>query len=150
MSLLPDPDTKDRAFTIISVDDHLIEPADLFDGRMPADLADRAPRVVELEGAKQAWVFDDALYPNIGLNAVIGRPKSEWSMDPVRFGIYTTIGCIPWTAALAYAGYAVGANWQSIVNGFRGPTYVIAAVVVIGLAIAIWRYARRRRAERAC
>src|SRR5438046_10125435 len=85
MSLLPDPDTKDRAFTIISVDDHLIEPADLFDGRMPADLADRAPRVVELEGAKQAWVFDDALYPNIGLNAVIGRPKSEWSMDPVRF-----------------------------------------------------------------
>ena len=79
----------------------------------------------------------------------ISLPAGIAGMDPVRFGIYTTIGCIPWTAALAYAGYAVGANWQSIVNAFRGPTYIIAAVVVIGLAIAIWRYARRRRAESA-
>jgi membrane protein DedA with SNARE-associated domain len=77
----------------------------------------------------------------------ISLPAGIARMDPVRFGIYTTIGCIPWTAALAYAGYAVGANWQSIVNGFRGPTYIIAAVVVLGLAIAIWRYARRRRAD---
>jgi membrane protein DedA with SNARE-associated domain len=77
----------------------------------------------------------------------ISLPAGIAGMDPVRFGIYTTIGCIPWTAALAYAGYVVGANWQSIVNAFRGPTYIIAAVVVIGLAIAVWRYARRGRAE---
>lgn len=78
----------------------------------------------------------------------ISLPAGIAGMDPVRFGIYTTIGCIPWTAALAYAGYVVGANWQSIVNAFRGPTYIIAAVVVIGLAFAVWRYARRRRTER--
>jgi membrane protein DedA with SNARE-associated domain len=77
----------------------------------------------------------------------ISLPAGIAGMDPVRFGIYTTIGCIPWTAALAYAGYAVGANWESIVNALRGPSYIIAAVVVIGLAIAIWRYARRRWAE---
>jgi hypothetical protein len=35
-------------------------------------------------------------------------------------------------------------NWQSIVNGFHGPTYIIAAVVVIALVIAAWRYLRRR------
>ena len=85
MSLLPDPEARPRPFTVISVDDHLIEPPDLFDGRMPAHLVDRAPRVVELDGGNQAWAFEDALYPNIGLNAVIGRPKDEWSMDPVRF-----------------------------------------------------------------
>jgi len=79
----------------------------------------------------------------------ISLPAGIAGMDPVRFGIYTTIGCIPWTAALAYAGYAVGANFQSIVNGFKGPTYIIAAVVVIALAILVWRYARRRRAENA-
>jgi membrane protein DedA with SNARE-associated domain len=79
----------------------------------------------------------------------ISLPAGIAGMDPLRFGIYTTIGCIPWTAALAYAGYSVGANWQSIVNGFRGPTYVIAAVVVIALAVAVWRYARQRRAETA-
>jgi membrane protein DedA with SNARE-associated domain len=77
----------------------------------------------------------------------ISLPAGIAGMEPVRFGIYTTIGCIPWTAALAYAGYAVGANWQSIVNGFHGPTYIIAAVVVIALAVAIWRYSRQRRAE---
>jgi membrane protein DedA with SNARE-associated domain len=79
----------------------------------------------------------------------ISLPAGIAGMDPVRFGIYTTIGCIPWTAALAWAGYALGANWQSIVNGFRGPTYIIAAVVVIALAIALWRYVRQRKAESA-
>jgi membrane protein DedA with SNARE-associated domain len=77
----------------------------------------------------------------------ISLPAGIAAMDPVRFGIYTTIGCIPWTAALAYAGYIVGANWEAIVNGFRGPTYIVAALVVIGVAIAAWRFVRRRRAE---
>jgi membrane protein DedA with SNARE-associated domain len=77
----------------------------------------------------------------------ISLPAGIAGMEPVRFGIYTTIGCIPWTAALAYAGYAVGANWQNIVNGFHGPTYIIAAIVVIVLVIAAWRYLKRRRTE---
>ena len=76
----------------------------------------------------------------------ISLPAGIAGMRPLRFGIYTTIGCIPWTAALAWAGYAVGANWQSIVNGFRGPTYIIAAVVVLALAFAIWRFVRWRKA----
>ena len=45
------------------------------------------------------------------------------------FGLYTTIGCIPWTAALGIAGYALGANWQNVANDFHGPTYVIAGVI---------------------
>jgi membrane protein DedA with SNARE-associated domain len=73
----------------------------------------------------------------------ISLPAGIAGMDPVRFGIYTTIGCIPWTAALAAAGYAVGANWDTIVRDFKGPTYIIAAIVVIALAVAIWRYLRR-------
>ncbi len=73
----------------------------------------------------------------------ISLPAGIAGLAPVRFGIYTTIGCIPWTAALAAAGYAVGANWDTIVRDFRGPTYIIAAIVVIGLAVAIWRYLRR-------
>jgi len=73
----------------------------------------------------------------------ISLPAGIAGMDPLRFGIYTTIGCVPWTAALGAAGYAVGKNWNSIVKGFHGPTYIIAAVVVIGLAVAIWRYLRR-------
>ena len=73
----------------------------------------------------------------------ISLPAGIAGMSALRFGIYTTVGCIPWTAALAYVGYVVGAHWQSVVNGFRGPTYIIAAVVLIALGIAIWRYVRR-------
>ena len=79
----------------------------------------------------------------------ISLPAGIAGMDPVRFGIYTLIGCIPWTAALTYAGYAVGSNWQSVVNAFRGPTYIIAALVMVGLIIAIWWYVHRHRADSA-
>ena len=74
----------------------------------------------------------------------ISLPAGIAGMDPLRFGIYTTAGSIPWIGALAAAGYAVGANWNSIVTGFKGPTYIVAAVVVIGLGVAVWRYLRRR------
>ena len=52
---------------------------------MPAALADRAPRVVEFEDGRQAWEYEGKLYPNVGLNAVVGRPRDEWSMEPARF-----------------------------------------------------------------
>jgi membrane protein DedA with SNARE-associated domain len=77
----------------------------------------------------------------------ISLPAGVAGMAPARFGIYTTIGCLPWTAALAAAGYAVGANWQSITNGFNAPTYIIAALIMIAVAIATWRHARQRKAQ---
>jgi hypothetical protein len=85
MTLLPDPDRRPRYFTVISVDDHLIEPADLFEGRMPARLASRAPKLVQSTDGSQAWSYEGSFYPNIGLNAVVGRPKDEWTMEPARF-----------------------------------------------------------------
>ena len=44
-TFLPEPEPRPRPYTIISVDDHLIEPAHLFAGRVPESLAERAPRV---------------------------------------------------------------------------------------------------------
>ena len=41
---LPDPDPRDVKYTIISVDDHVVEPAHTFEGRLPATLQARAPR----------------------------------------------------------------------------------------------------------
>ena len=77
----------------------------------------------------------------------ISLPAGIAKMPALRFGIYTTIGCIPWTTALAVAGYAVGKNWESVVNAFHGPTYIIAAVVVVALVILAWRYVRSRRPD---
>jgi membrane protein DedA with SNARE-associated domain len=75
----------------------------------------------------------------------ISLPAGIAGMPALRFGVYTTLGCLPWTTALAVAGYAVGKNWESIVNAFHGPTYIIAAVVVVALVILAWRYVRSRR-----
>ena len=77
----------------------------------------------------------------------ISLPAGIAEMPALRFGIYTTIGCIPWTTALAVAGYAVGTNWESIANAFHGPSYIIAAVVLVVIVLAVWRYARRRQTE---
>ena len=41
----PTPSGGPRHYTFISVDDHLVEPPDMFEGRVPARFADRAPRV---------------------------------------------------------------------------------------------------------
>lgn len=70
---------------IISVDDHLVEPADMFEGRLPAKFADRAPRVIERPDGREMWLFEGVEIPNFGLNAVAGRPQEEYGIEPTRF-----------------------------------------------------------------
>src|SRR6187455_565656 len=84
--LLPDPPPADVAYTVISVDDHLVEPPWLFEGRMPAKFADRAPRVVEDANGEQRWRFDDREFPQLGLNAMVGRvDRDDFTQEPARF-----------------------------------------------------------------
>lgn len=77
----------------------------------------------------------------------ISLPAGIAGMPPLRFGLYTAIGCLPWTAALGVAGYFVGANWQALADDFHGPTYVVAAVVGVLIVIGVVVFVRRRRAE---
>ena len=75
----------------------------------------------------------------------ISLPAGFADMPAVKFGVYTTLGCIPWTAALGIAGYAVGTNWQHVANDFHGPTYAIAGVIIVAVVVAVVLYFRRRR-----
>jgi membrane protein DedA with SNARE-associated domain len=90
-----------------------------------------------------ASVFFGRLLPVI--RTFISLPAGFADMAPARFGLYTFAGCLPWTAALALVGYAIGANWQKVADGFKGPTYVIAAIVVAVCAVAVAVFVRRRR-----
>jgi predicted TIM-barrel fold metal-dependent hydrolase len=70
---------------LVSVDDHLVEPPDLFEGRLPQQYADRAPRVIRNAKGDDVWSYNGAFIPNIGLNAVAGRPKEEYGIEPTSF-----------------------------------------------------------------
>jgi predicted TIM-barrel fold metal-dependent hydrolase len=70
---------------LISVDDHLVEPPHLFEGRLPARFVDDAPKVVTNKRGDDVWSFNGAKIPNIGLNAVAGRPKEEYGVEPTAF-----------------------------------------------------------------
>ena len=70
---------------LVSVDDHVVEPPDLFEGRLPQKYADVAPKLVRKESGIDVWQFMGAELPNIGLNAVAGRPPEEYAMDPQSF-----------------------------------------------------------------
>jgi predicted TIM-barrel fold metal-dependent hydrolase len=84
-TFLPEPDRRERSFLMVSVDDHIVEPPHTFEGRYPAKYADQAPRVVEKDDGSETWVYDGEELPNVGFNAVVGRPVSEYSFEPSRF-----------------------------------------------------------------
>ncbi|CAJ1579620.1 amidohydrolase family protein [[Mycobacterium] wendilense] len=78
---------------LISVDDHIIEPPDMFKNHLPAKYADEAPRLVHNADGSDTWQFRDVVIPNVALNAVAGRPKEEYGLEPqgldeIRPGCY--------------------------------------------------------------
>ncbi len=135
-TLLPDPSPRPVAAPVISVDDHLIEPPDLFEGRMPAGLAASAPRIEERTNGDQYWRFEDRDYPNVGLNAVVGRPREQWSMEPARFDEMRP-GCYDIEARVT--DMDIGGIWASLcfpslVAGFCGSVFSRAEDPELGLA----------------
>ena len=70
---------------LVSVDDHAVEPPHMFDGRLPAEYVDVAPRVVRKDDGSDVWLYEGREIPNIGLNAVAGRPPEEYGMEPTSF-----------------------------------------------------------------
>ena len=67
---------------LISVDDHIIEPPGMFEGHLPEKYEDDAPKLVHRDDGTDVWQFRQYTMPNIGLNAVAGRPKEEYGIEP--------------------------------------------------------------------
>ena len=78
---------------LVSVDDHVVEPPDMFKEHMtPKELDTIAPRMIEEDG-RNFWIYEGQKIYNMGLNAVAGRPKNEYGMEPLcyadmRAGVY--------------------------------------------------------------
>jgi predicted TIM-barrel fold metal-dependent hydrolase len=70
---------------LISVDDHIAEPADMFDAHLPAKYKDAAPRVVVDDNGIQQWWYGNVKGRNLGLNAVAGKPREMFNVDASRY-----------------------------------------------------------------
>jgi predicted TIM-barrel fold metal-dependent hydrolase len=71
---------------IASVDDHIIEPPTMFDQHLSAEHRKLAPRYVKDAQGNGLWRWEHEGIQtfNVGLNAVVGRPKDEYGTEPAN------------------------------------------------------------------
>jgi predicted TIM-barrel fold metal-dependent hydrolase len=136
--LLPDPEPRPRIRRFISADDHIVEPPDLFEGRLPARFAERAPRIVEDQFGNQQWLLEGRRMGNIGLSAVVGRDeRDKWTTDPLRFEDMRR-GCWDIHARVTdmdLAGIDASVCFPSFLPGFAGRMFSRLKDHELGLAL---------------
>lgn len=125
VTLLPDPPQQDIWCPIISVDDHALEPPDLFVGRVPARLEERAPFVEENEEGVPYWRIGDTRQAITMTNGSVGRPQSEWThaptrYDEVRLGVWDPRARL---TDMDLDGIYAALNFPSLVFGFAGRAF---------------------------
>ena len=67
---------------LVSVDDHVVEPADVFENHLPAKYQEVAPKLEERDDGTLAWYYYEHEITNVGLNAVAGRPARSAASRP--------------------------------------------------------------------
>ena len=103
---------------------------------------DRAHEWFERRG--ELTVFASRLLPVI--RTFISLPAGVAKMPFWRFTIYTVLGCLPWTFALAGLGYLLGENWKKVEDFLQPVAWAIVLLLVVGL---VWWIAHRYRKVRA-
>jgi len=69
---------------IVSVDDHIIEPPDMFETQLKGDALATAPQHLEAEDGSNYWEYQGIKKPYVGIGAVTGRPPEEYGMEPTN------------------------------------------------------------------
>src|SRR5258706_6263684 len=85
VTLLPDPKAELLFCPIIAVDDHALEPPNLFTDRFPASMRDKVPHVATDDEGVPWWVVDGERIAILLANAASGRPIAEWGLVASRY-----------------------------------------------------------------
>jgi membrane protein DedA with SNARE-associated domain len=81
------------------------------------------------------------------LRSVVSIPAGISGMPLLRFVVLTAIGSGVWNAAFLALGWVLGENWAQV-EGFLGPvSYVVLALLAVGLVVLIVRRLRSRSAS---
>jgi membrane protein DedA with SNARE-associated domain len=95
---------------------------------------DQAERFFARWGSPTA--FFSRLLP--GVRSVISFVAGISHMPIGRFTVYSTLGAIPWTIALVYAGTVLGGNWKQIREDLRPFDTLIILLCVAAVALFVW------------
>lgn len=77
-------------------------------------------------------VFFSRLLPVV--RTFISLPAGIGKYDFRKLVAFSFIGSLPWTFALAYAGFLLGPYWKSIISFFNGlDIAIIAAIIIVAL-----------------
>ena len=134
---LPEPEAREVKYTVISVDDHLVEPPDMFEGRLPAKYQDLAPKIVTNKKGHEVWEFDGNTYTQVGMNAVAGRRMETMKMEPSRFADMRP-GCYDIHERIKdmdINGVWASLNFPSMISGFCGRVFTHASDPELGKAV---------------
>ena len=134
--LRADPEPRVRHYTVISVDDHVYEPAHTFEGRLPARFADRAPRIVRDDAGIDWWDFDGERVPLLGADALAGWEHADKYLGPVNFD---QIRRAAWdidarVRDMDIGGIAASLTFPSAPFGFAGQRFLRMPDAELGLA----------------
>lgn len=82
-----------------------------------------------------------------GARSVISLTSGIAQMEPWRTAWWCTVSAFLWTGLISYAGYAVGDNWELVVQYLR--TYGRIVLLILGVCAvggaAYWYWRRTRR-----
>ena len=70
---------------VISVDDHISEPPDMFDKHLSGRDLETAPKLRTTDKGTNYWEYYGMRMPAVGLNAVVGRVPEEYGVEPTAF-----------------------------------------------------------------
>ena len=66
---------------IVSVDDHVIEPPNVWLDRLPAKYHDECPRMITEDDGQEYWVYEDKKMVTGGLGSTAGRSKEDITVE---------------------------------------------------------------------
>jgi len=107
---------------VISVDDHISEPPDMFEKHLSGEHLASAPKFRTAEDGTNYWEYQGMKMPSVGLNAVVGRPLDEYGMEPtsleqLRKGVYDPKARL---GDMDVNGIAASLNFSSFVGNDGG------------------------------
>lgn len=89
----------------------------------------------------EATAFFSRLLPVV--RTFISFPAGVARMNIWRFSFFTFLGALPFSYLLAYIGYKMGENWESLSDIWHKFDYAILILIVLGVIIWIRRHTKR-------